>query len=94
MISVQPGQWVTSTAGRDKGRHYLVMAVIDERWVTVVDGVRRTPSKAKRKSLRHVWVHPVGDATLGAKFTSGQRVSNEEIQSALKELVREEEEVG
>lgn len=90
----KPGQWVTSTAGRDKGCHYLVMQVFDDRWLHVVDGIRRTPANPKRKSIRHVWVHNVGDEHLGAKFEAGEKVSNEEIQSALTELVREEEEVG
>lgn len=91
---VKPGQWVTSTAGRDKGCHYLVMKVFDDRWLHVVDGVRRTSVNPKRKSIRHVWIHDVSGDELGAKFDAGKVVPNKEIQSALTELVREEEEVG
>ena len=85
---------MTSTAGRDKGSHYLVLAVKDERWLEVVDGRRRTPANPKRKSLKHVWVHDAVAEGLAARLREGARVTNEEIQSALAALVREEEEVG
>ncbi len=70
------------------------MNVLDERWLEVVDGTRRTPSNPKRKSVRHIWVRGGGDQELGARFLSGAKVSNSEIQSALVDLVRGEEEVG
>lgn len=70
------------------------MRVIDDRWIQVVDGVRRTPAKPKKKSLRHVWVREEVDPELGAKFEKGADVPNSEIQSALRAWVREEEEVG
>lgn len=70
------------------------MAVLEDGWLEVVDGTRRTLSNPKRKSVRHIWVRGDGDKELGARFLSGAKVSNTEIQSALVGLVRGEEEVG
>lgn len=94
LVTVKPGHWVTSTAGRDKGTHYIVLAVRDGRWIDVVDGRRRTLANPKKKSIKHVWVHDVVVDHLAARFEAGEKVSDEEIQSALAQLVREEEEVG
>jgi len=93
LVTVRRGQWVTSTAGRDKGCHYIVLDVIDEKSISVVDGVRRTLAKPKRKNVRHVWVHDVVRSALAEALEQGKAVSDEDIRQALKELVQEREEV-
>lgn len=94
LVTVKPGQWVTSTAGRDNGSHYLVLEVVDDNAITVVDGERRTLAKPKRKNLRHVWVHDVVQSALAQAFEQGEKVSDEDIRRALKELVQKQEEVS
>ena len=84
---------MTSTAGRDKGNHYVVLEVVDEKTISVVDGERRTLSKPKRKNLRHVWVHDVVESTLAEAFERGAKVSDEDIRKALAALAKEQEEV-
>lgn len=93
LVFVNPGHLVTSTAGRDKGSHYLVLEVVDDKTIVVVDGERRTLSKPKRKNLRHVWVHDVVPIALAQAFERGEKVSDEDIRQALLELAPKQEEV-
>lgn len=94
MVTVKPGQWVTSTAGRDRGKHYIVIRVNGDRSVAVADGVRRSQAQPKTKNLRHLWVHDRIHAELAKRLEAGETISNAEIEAALGELVRTEEEVG
>lgn len=48
------GQLVISKSGRDKGRMFLVQAVIDEQFVHLVDGKLRRLDKPKRKKIIHL----------------------------------------
>lgn len=51
------GQVVKSRAGRDKGRVFLVLEVIDDQYVLVVDGDLRKLENPKRKKLKHLMVY-------------------------------------
>jgi len=94
LVSVKPGQWVTSSAGRDVGAHYLVLAVAEEPFVLVADGTRRTVAKPKRKNIRHLWVHDAVHEEIAALIGNGGKVTDEKVRAALTELVGEKEEVG
>lgn len=94
MVSVQPGQWVTSSAGRDVGAHYLVVACEEAPFVLVADGVKRTVAKPKRKNVRHLWVHDEVHSKVADLLLTGGKVTDAMIKEALSELVGEKEEVG
>lgn len=94
MVSVKPGQWVTSSAGRDVGAHYLVVACDEAPFVLVADGVKRTIAKPKRKNVRHLWVHDEVHQEVARRLESGGKVTDAMIKEALSELVGEKEEVG
>ncbi|NLK44996.1 MAG: hypothetical protein GX300_11465 [Tissierellia bacterium] len=51
------GQVVKSRAGRDKGRVFLVLEVIDDQHVFIVDGDLRKLENPKRKKLKHLMVY-------------------------------------
>ena len=53
--SLEIGQLVYSTAGRDKGQYYLVYGLDDVKGaVLLVDGKRRGPESPKRKNPLHL----------------------------------------
>ena len=54
MVELKPGQLVRSRAGRDKGKHYLVLRKIDPRHVLLVDGNSRPLDRPKRKNIAHL----------------------------------------
>ena|SRR5690554_5936700 len=79
------GGRVTSRAGRDQGRCYMVVGVADERTVLVSDGNRHPMSRPKRKNLRHVWLHPEVDRELGRRLERGEPVSDREVRARVEE---------
>ena len=48
------GQFVLSIAGRDKGRMYVVIRVLDDNYVLVTDGKTRKIDKPKKKKIKHI----------------------------------------
>jgi len=76
---VQPGQVVRSTAGRDRGRYYVVIRRLNERFVAVADGRARRSAWPKKKNVRHL--EPVGDQ--GSIAANPRRLGDEELQQAL-----------
>lgn len=48
------GSLVESVKGRDKGKRYVVTAIIDRYFLLVADGERKTLAHPKRKNRRHV----------------------------------------
>lgn len=48
------GQLVKSKAGRDKDRLFIIIGIIDDQYVTIVDGDLRRVEAPKRKKIRHL----------------------------------------
>lgn len=80
---IRLGQVVESIAGRDRGKHYLVLRTVDERFCLVVNGRDRKLAKPKSKNRRHLLPLELVDATLVEKLTRGEPVTDVEIDRAL-----------
>ena len=52
-MQVEPGMLAKSKAGRDKDCIYVIISVNDE-YVYLADGEKRTVCQAKRKNRKHV----------------------------------------
>lgn len=48
------GREVLSVKGRDRGKHYVVVEIIDVYFVRVADGEQKTVSSPKRKNKKHI----------------------------------------
>ncbi len=53
-IPIEPGRVVRSKAGRDQGRLFAVIRIVDEDFVLVADGRLRTLDRLKKKRKRHL----------------------------------------
>lgn len=61
------GQLVKSKAGRDKDRLFIIIGIIDDQYVTIVDGDLRRVETPKRKKIRHLSkINRVSDPVLQA----------------------------
>lgn len=81
------GQLVTSRAGRDRGRPYLVVGVLDDRFVLVADGDLRPVDRPKRKNVRHLVFHRAWAQEIREQLAAGKRPANAELRRALTALV-------
>ncbi len=88
-MNVTLGQVVYSKAGRDAGRRFVIVGVIDKLYVHISDGDLRKIEKPKKKKIKHLLL--TGDVieTLRIKLENRQRVSNAEIRKALAALDKE-----
>jgi len=96
MEELTPGQLVRSKAGRDKGKHYLVLKVIDQTRVLLVDGGDRPIKRPKKKNMAHLQPYHkradfCGWLALG-KLTDGQ-IARSLYELAPRETSSQEEEV-
>lgn len=48
------GRVVRSTAGRDEGKTFIIIKVLDEKYVVISDGNLRTQEKPKKKKIKHL----------------------------------------
>ncbi len=77
------GRVVTSKAGRDKGRSFLITGVIDENHVYVVDGTLRKLLNPKKKKLKHLTMESAEAEGIREKLTTGKQVFDAEIRNCL-----------
>jgi len=63
-----------------------VVRVLDERFVAVANGLRRTVSRPKVKNRRHLEVLGWVDASLALRLERGAMVTDEEIAKVLDEI--------
>lgn len=87
----QLGQLVTSRAGRDSGRPYLVVGIRPDGKVLVADGRHRPVARAKAKNPRHLWRHDRVAPSVSEQLRLGKPVSDGDLARALDELLGDQE---
>ena len=58
-LTMIPGRVVLSTQGRDEGRYFIVLKVIDENFVLMADGLTRKIDHPKKKKVKHLRPKPI-----------------------------------
>lgn len=82
-MNITLGQVVYSKAGRDSGRKFVIVGIIDENYVLVSDGDLRRIEKAKKKKIKHIEVTENVLEQLGDKLKNNQKVANSDIRKAM-----------
>ena len=86
-IPLETGRLVRSTAGRDGGRPFVVVAEIDEDFVLIADGSLRKIDRPKKKRRKHLYALP-----FLMPSTQQRMPENFEIREYLRATVPKEEE--
>lgn len=89
-MELDPGQLVLSTAGRDKGRPYLVLGLEETThgiFVYVADGKYRKAHRPKRKNIKHLKATKLKEQEIGSRLKEGKAVSNTELYRAVAGLL-------
>lgn len=81
---VRPGAIVRSLAGRDQGTCFVVMRQVDDRRFAVADGRNRSVDRPKVKNRRHLEVLGWLQAELMQRLERGDRISDMDIERALR----------
>ena len=88
MDTVKIGDVVSATAGRDKGKFFLVIDA-DDKFAYIVDGKSRKIGKPKRKNVKHLIT--AADATLisdAEKIKRGEPFGNDRLKKAINRAVK------
>lgn len=82
-MNVGLGQIVVSRAGRDTGKKFVVIKLLDPHFVEISDGDLRRAEKPKKKRIKHLNITNEKVESLEEKLKSGVRITNAEIRKAL-----------
>lgn len=82
-MNVVLGQIVVSRAGRDAGKRFVVVKVIDDSFVEISDGDLRKIEKPKRKKIKHLKCTDEKAENLAEKLKNSSRITNAEIRKML-----------
>ncbi len=86
MDNIEPGRVVISKAGRDKGKKFIILKIIDKDYVYIADGCLRKTEKPKKKKLKHLKAMNIISENLRKKIDTNGNVENFEIRKYLKSL--------
>ncbi len=90
MDEFYPSSLVESIAGRDKDRYFIVLAVEDEQYVAISDGKMRKTDHPKRKKKKHLKTLGRSSELIAQKLRDGQRITNNELKTAIAELTAQQ----
>ncbi|WP_026895022.1 KOW domain-containing RNA-binding protein [Clostridiisalibacter paucivorans] len=77
------GQVVRSKAGRDKNKFFVVINVIDDRYVLLVDGDMRKLDTPKKKKIKHLVVYNYRIEELRQRLEKKIKINNAFIRKML-----------
>ena len=74
--SICIGRMVYAKAGRDKGKYFLIICILDDKYVYISDGESRTVEKPKKKKIVHINMENSVDHELEELVLNGNAISN------------------
>ena len=83
---VLPGQLVISKAGRDIGRCFVVINILDEQYVSLVDGCLRKIEKPKKKKIKHLIKTNHISEFIVDKLNKSEKITNVMVRREIEKL--------
>lgn len=82
-IPFEPGRIVLSKQGRDEGRLFVVMKVVDDQYVEMANGSSRKADHPKRKKIKHLHPKPQLAEEIAKVLLQGQLPMDSDLRKAL-----------
>jgi len=76
-ISIEAGRMVESRQGRDRGRCFVVLQVVDDQFVMMADGLTRKLDHQKKKKIKHLKAKPAMMEDLASRLSSHQLLDSD-----------------
>jgi ribosomal protein L14E/L6E/L27E len=86
------GKLAYSTSGRDKGKLFIILSIINKDYVYISDGELRPTEKPKKKKLKHLNITNDTAEDIKAVLLAGDKVSNSTVKKFIL-LMNSKEEV-
>lgn len=84
MTAFELGEIVYSVAGRDSGRYFAVVELVDDNYVRIADGALRKIGSPKVKKIKHLRSQKEICSKIAAKLAEGQKIFDSELAGALR----------
>lgn len=81
--TIHVGRLVYSKAGRDAGKLFIIVGMLDENYVFTSDGSLRTVDKPKKKKIKHLTFTNIVAEDIKSMILSGDKVENVQIKKFL-----------
>ncbi|MGE5372714.1 MAG: RNA-binding protein [Solirubrobacterales bacterium] len=78
------GRLVISKSGRDEGKPFAVLKVLNDRFVIVADGDLRKVENPKMKNIRHIQVTNRGIPEIVELMKSGGTIENHKLRKIIR----------
>lgn len=85
-MDFRDGNIVLSKAGRDKGKYFIVLEVVNADYVLIADGGMRKVDNPKLKKCKHLENTGKTSERVCQKLADGTRVTNPELHRELAEF--------
>ena len=83
-LNIEPGRVVLSKAGRDKGKFFIVLNVLEDgRYAEIADGDLRKITKTKKKKVIHIHAKPDLALDIKIKLQNKSVILDSEIRKYL-----------
>lgn len=80
------GQYVKSIAGRDSGNIFIVKEIIDEKFVSIIDGDLRKVESPKKKNIKHLQKIDKVSRLIKETIEGNKKVSNLMVKQEITKL--------
>lgn len=80
------GQIVSSKAGRDKDRLFVIIDIIDDQYVLIADGDLRKIEKPKKKKVKHLLKQNIINSDIKEKLEKNEKIDNIYLRRELEKL--------
>lgn len=87
--TLQVGQFVLITQGRDAGQYAVIIKILDERFVILADGDKRKFDRPKKKNIHHLEFFDYVSPEVQNSMLETGRVTNGKLRFALTKFVNE-----
>lgn len=77
------GMMVLSKAGRDKGKYFIIVGIIDQNYVYISNGDSRGIDKPKKKKIKHIFQTNIVSQTIKESLLKNKTVNNSDIKKFL-----------
>jgi large subunit ribosomal protein L14e len=80
------GKVALSRSGRDEGKYFIIIGIINENYVYISDGTLRTMDKPKKKKIKHLYITDIVAEDIRSLLQAGDKVNNSAIKKYLQSM--------
>ncbi len=80
------GRLVVSKAGRDKGKPFVILKVVNEKFVLLADGELRKVDNPKIKNIKHLQIMNKGLPEIAEVLGRGEVLENHRLRKLVRSL--------